>query len=366
MKKQILSIFIICCGILLSMNSCKDEPINPEPDPTDTLDTLDTLVTDSLGYLKGNFIVCEGNFGANNGTITYVNDSITINDLFYEVNNRNLGDVVQSMTIIDTIAYIVVNNSQKVEVVNAKTFEGIGTITDLSFPRCVAKLNANEILISNGDGYGSNYIYVVNSQTLEKTDSIATGSGPDKIVVVNNKIFAANLGGYTTDNSISVYNASTLAFVNEYIVGDLPSDMEVDADNNLIVFCKGLTTYDSNWNPTVVSNSKIIKFNTTSYTSTTILSLNHQVASFNANVMAYNNGTIYYVDDAVYTLTEANPTPVSIISGYFYGISINPDTDEIWLGSTSSTASHSMSQYSSDGTKLHEYSTGFYPNSVLF
>ena len=74
-------------------------------------------------FENGTFVVNEGNFQDADGTISFINpnDGVVKQDLFGSVNNGlALGDVVQSMTIDEDHAYVVVNNSNKIEVVNAR------------------------------------------------------------------------------------------------------------------------------------------------------------------------------------------------------------------------------------------------------
>ncbi len=339
----------VCIGAILLFSSCKEDPISPEK-----------------GYSDGIFVVCEGNFNANDGAISFIDDTTVIKDVYNKVNGLPLGDIVQSMTIIDNKAYIVVNNSQKIEVVDVTTFKSVGTITKLSFPRYVVKFSANEIAVSNGDGFENNYVYIINTKTLAKTDSIAVGAGPNKMLTYNNNLFVANMGGWSNDNTISVINMQTKTVSRTIEVGDLPADMELDNANNIIVMCHGLTTYDQNWTPTIVSNSQLQKINTSDFSVTTIKQFDHQVANFSSNGLAYVNGTIYYLDDAVYAISEANPNPTKVIDGVYYGIDCNPKTNDIWVTYTGAASSHKVIQYSPSGTKQKEYVTGFYPNAVVF
>src|SRR5690554_4322004 len=138
MKTRIFKV-VLFSGLLAAFFSCKkDDPITPLPD------------VDEVGYSKGTFVVCEGAFNTNSGTIMYMNDTVSISDVFAEVNNRPLGDVVQSMHVYDTLAYIVVNNSQKIEVVNLVTFQSIATIRGVSFPQHVIQVQ-NNVFVTNGN-----------------------------------------------------------------------------------------------------------------------------------------------------------------------------------------------------------------------
>src|SRR6478752_3181460 len=69
--------------------------------------------------IKGSvMIVNEGNFNSGNAGLTYLdlaNDKL-YEDLFQSANGRKLGDVFQSVNMLNGKAYLVVNNSQKIEV----------------------------------------------------------------------------------------------------------------------------------------------------------------------------------------------------------------------------------------------------------
>lgn len=95
-------------------------------------------------FASGVFVVNEGNFQDADGSITHYNSGNgTATQAIYNTTNNGaiLGDVVQSMSISGDLAYLVVNNSNKVEVVNANTFESEYTITDVSLPRYFTTFN---------------------------------------------------------------------------------------------------------------------------------------------------------------------------------------------------------------------------------
>src|SRR2546421_1774917 len=85
--------------------------------------------TASLNLTNGVFITNEGSFGNGDGSVSFFRPASheIINDVFMTVNHRPLGDVVQSMILFNNKGYIVVNNSQKIEVVNKNNFSSTGT-----------------------------------------------------------------------------------------------------------------------------------------------------------------------------------------------------------------------------------------------
>ncbi len=315
-------------------------------------------------YSNATFVVCEGNYGSNDGEIFAIVDSKSESDIFSKANNRPIGDVVQSMTIIDDKAYIVVNNSGKIEVVDKNSFKSIGHSSGFSYPQCVIERNENEIFVSNGKGYGDDYIYTVDKISLQKIDSIATGLGPKSMILTNNKLFVANYGGYSTDKTITIIDNTSLKAEKTIEIGDMPSDMLLDENGDIIIVCKGATEYDAQWNPIGSTNSKIVKLNPTTFEVSEILNFDHQLASFGSNLIAYNNGTLYYIDDAVYAYTNGNAQ--KLIDGYFYSIDVDSKTGDIWTTSTPATGLHYVSQYDNKGKFINKYTVGNFPNSVIF
>ncbi|MFI3267171.1 MAG: hypothetical protein R3Y51_00500 [Rikenellaceae bacterium] len=97
-------------------------------------------------------IVSEGQFGYGTGSVTALYEGNTyVNDVFSSVNDRPIGDVPQSITKIGANYYIPVNNSQKVEVVNATTFESVETmiLEHSTIPMFVEYLGGDSIIVSD-------------------------------------------------------------------------------------------------------------------------------------------------------------------------------------------------------------------------
>ena len=119
MKKLKFYALILVTVISVSFSSCDDDDNQPKGK-----------------FEEGVFVVNEGNFQDANGTISHISpDGTVTQDLFGTVNNGlALGDVVQSMSIDGEFAYIVVNNSNKMEVVNANTFAAEYTLKNVLLP----------------------------------------------------------------------------------------------------------------------------------------------------------------------------------------------------------------------------------------
>ncbi|MDP4208066.1 MAG: hypothetical protein Q8928_04545 [Bacteroidota bacterium] len=317
--------------------------------------------------LKGMFVVCEGSFNQANGDVTFYNpDSAqSIKNLYYKANGAALGDIVQAFEIVDTLGFIAVNNSQKVTVVNMKTFKVIKNISGFSYPRSVVRADKNSVYVSNGNGYSKNYIYKIDLTSLKKVDSLAVATGPEKLIVVNTKVYAAIAGGWKNDGKAVVeIDPSTFKITNTFTVAPVPIDIVADKDNNIWAYCKGVASYDANYNATY-SNMGISKINVSTKVVNTF-PLTTMSASGTNNIAVSNDGnTIYYVNDGLFAMpVNATALPTTkLVNQLFYGLDVDPQSGNIiCLDAVNSKAIG----YNVNGTEQFSFQTATYPNSVVF
>lgn len=161
-------------------------------------------------YDNGVFMLNEGNFQTPNASVSFLSNDFQDfqASIFSAVNpGKTLGDVAQSMTLYGDKAFILINNSNKIEVVNRHTFASLGTITDgLSQPRYSAVLDG-KIYVTNAV---SKAVTVYDTETLSKISTISLGETVEKIVAVNGKVYVQN-AAFGTGNTISVIDVNTNA-----------------------------------------------------------------------------------------------------------------------------------------------------------
>ncbi len=324
-------------------------------------------------FSNGAFITNEGAFGAGNGSVSYYSyagDTLT-NEIFKSVNNRSLGDVVQSLTVYKDKAYIVVNGSNKIEVVTKNDFVEYGVIADLNSPRYFMPINSSKAYVSQ---WGDNSVKVIDLITLSVTKSIETGTGPEHLIYHNDNVYVANSGGYANDNTISVINPLTDEVIKTITLeGDSPRDFIVDANNKLWVLCYGYIQYDyTDWSVVSETASKLIRINpTTNEVEQTIVISETQhptclETSRNGNNIFYGGG---YGFAGIYKMSIDDITVPStpLIDKYFYGFNINSQTGNIYaLEAPSFTANGKLWRYEANGTELGSYEAGVGPNAANF
>ncbi len=321
-------------------------------------------------YDGGIFISNEGNFGDANGSVSFYSlagDSV-VNNIFEKINNRTLGDVVQSMSIFNDKAYICVNASNKIEIANKYSFVELGVIDELPMVRHFMAFNENKGYATVwGDG---GQLKVLNLSTNTVSKSIDVGSGPEKMAIVSNKLYVANSGGFGQDNTISVINTETDELLKTITLdADNPIDIVNNGNGTLSVLCTGRAIYDANWTVIDHTPAKLVKINTlTDETENTIVIFDEQHPT---NLEISNDGSSLYYGagfgfNGIYKINISTlAVPVNpIISKYFYGFNVQSN-DEIYATEASSfTDNGVLYRYKADGSLINEYTVGIAPNGA--
>lgn len=311
-KKIILGLFVAA----LTFTSCSDdEGVNFQP-------TIPTTETPLGAYENGIIVSNEGAFGQGNASITYISDDYTTvnNGLFTFHNNTPLGDTAQSIAFNNELAYVVINGSNKIEIVNRYTFLLVATIdSGLSNPRYMAFANGKGYVTNWGDGGDANddFIAVIDLSTNTISSTLPIAEGPEKIITTNEKLYVSHKGGYNQGNSLSVINTTDNSIVS-VTVGDVPDEMVLDASNNIWLICEGVPSWTGN-----ETDGKLVKFNTTSNTIETTIDFG---ASEHPKKLAIEDEELYYhMGGAVYTMsTTATTLPTSsIITASSYAMEVN-------------------------------------------
>ncbi|MFC4685660.1 YncE family protein [Epilithonimonas pallida] len=158
---------------------------------------------------SGILVSNEGNFGTPSGEVSFIPaDFSTIeNGIYKKVNNADLGDVVNNIGFSGDQAYIVANNSNKIEVVNRFRFNKTATITDnVKQPRYITFAN-NSFYVTNSTYNGDQYVAVYNSANNNFVKKINFTDTVERIVSAGNKVFVQH-ASYGFGNKISVINSA--------------------------------------------------------------------------------------------------------------------------------------------------------------
>lgn len=280
----------------------------------------DTILLPKGDYENGLLISHEGQFTGGVGTVSYVsNDFSTIeNNIFSNVNNRSLGTIAQSMAFNGDLAYIIINVSNQIEVVNRYTFESIATIN-------TEVINPRYMTVSNGKGYVSVWgdysdttddaLLVIDLTTNTIVSTIATSYLPEEIISIDNKVFVAT-GIYGEGNKVDVINAITDELEDSITVGNSPNSLQLDSNDDL-------------W---VLSSDNLIAINTNSNEIIKTIDFDGSLSSpsklnfDNGNFYLYDGGSVYKVSETATSFPTTSEFSgvsfydMSVKNGYLYGL----------------------------------------------
>lgn len=326
-------------------------------------------------YSHGIYIVNEGTFQSNNGSISFYDpqEGVIINGVFESVNGRALGDIVQSFaTVGDTTGLIVVNGSAKLEVIDLRTFKTITDPVPVDYPRYFLPLTYNRGYLTGGNLQG--YVYDIDLRTFEIKDSIQVGNGPETMVKLYDMVYVANSGGWATDSILIGIHAPDNQLSDTIQVGKAPVDLVFDGSEHLWVYCKGQAVY--NWDPPydLISETDAL-LQKVDVRHGTILWQGKvgRAGDYTASpprISASPDGeSIYYLrPDGVYKISADNPSipQTPLISGSFYGLDVNPDDGDIYVFEASFTGNGTMKIHNENGIPLLEGTVGIVPNGAVF
>jgi DNA-binding beta-propeller fold protein YncE len=310
----------------------------------------------------GVIIINEGLFQVGNATAGYYNkaDNTYINDLFQPINKRPLGDVFQSMTVFNRKAYLVINNSGKIEIVNPESFLSIGTINGLVSPRYFLPVSYGKAYVSN---YKSNAINIVDLNSNTITGSITCGYGR-----LNEEMALSYGKAYVTSpssNKLYVINTRTDLLEDSISIGRGASTIREDTNGKLWVLCSGKES----------ANELAGLYRINPVTNKVEWSIGFPDKTFRPSNLVTDGGhqNLFYISkEGVFKFSIKDtvlPALPIIPKGtmYLYGLGVDPKNGTIYTGDAAGfTADGIVSRYKPDGAFINSFTTGIGPNGFCF
>jgi hypothetical protein len=184
---------------------------------------------------EGVFILNEGNYTYGNASLSFYNPSTreVSNQIFSSTNGFPVGDVLQSMTMMDSIAFLVVNNSGKILALSTTNVKHKGTISGLVSPRQMLILNSSKAYVS--DLYNKS-ITIINPTTYAITGSIPLKKSSESLLKFGNYVFAGN---WSKQNTIQIIDITQDKLVDSIVVARQPNSMLLDKNEKLWVLSDG-------------------------------------------------------------------------------------------------------------------------------
>lgn len=339
--------------------------------------------------IEGMYLVNEGNMGSNKCSI----DFLDFRNGWYERNIyaarnphvvKELGDVGNDVQIYGDKLYIVVNCSNKVEVLNARTGVRIGKV---DIPNC------RNIRFYRGAAYVSSYVgpvqlhnpnavkgavYRVDTASLSITGRCTVGYQPDELEVLGQYLYVANSGGYMApsyDNTVSVIQLEDFKQVDKIPVAINLSCIRADKYGKLWVTSRG--NYAN-----IASNIFILKKKSGSNGMAV-----EKAMDVPCTTMAINGDSLFFISAQWNEATQTNSigygvinvATEKVISRNFitdgtqdnitipYGIAVHPETGDIYVTDAKNyVSSGTLYCYTREGKLKWKVRTGDIPAHMCF
>lgn len=345
--KQTRFILLSLCSVFVLFSSCSKEA-NPEEGI----------------YGPGIFIANEGTFNQSNGSVSFISRSTyqSYNDIYEKANGGAvLGDVVQSVYVHKDKVYVVVNNSQKVQVINCENFTYSGVISDRNLPRYMA-FNSQRGYLTEWQNFGENgRVSIINLINNSVAKQITVGKLPEQLLIYDKMLYVTN----SNDSTVSVIDLTYEILDHTFTVGDWPTGIVQDANHKLWILCSGIPTWAGT--PT---NGSLVRYNPD--TDEIELSLTFPSSDSQPTYLCINktgNSLFYYYDGKVYNM-GVNETVLpsnSIITTAAYGMGIDPASGYLFVTDAGDFMSEgTVKWYNINGTFVGSATVGVAPNGFFF
>lgn len=341
------NIFYIASSLLVLLSSCDNKPQKHD----------EVVIPPPINGSV--WIVNEGNFQSGNSTLSLLNfaNGELYQDVFENNNGRKLGDVFQSVNVFNGKAYLVVNNSKKIEVVDPSTYKAIGVINGFTSPRYILPVNEGKAYVSE---YYADAIRIVDLNNNTISGSVNINGSMDEMVMLNEKVYVTNF----KKEYIYIIDALNDHLEDSIKVAYGATSLRVDAQNKIWVLSEGkldqtVTPVLQRINP--VTKEVERKMN---------LSFSETMPS-RLRINAAKN-RLYWLSKHVYTQSIADSvvssTPfIHSVFNTYYGLEVDPRTDELYISDVKDFVQRSnISRFNSSGIPVGDFTAGLITGGFFF
>lgn len=365
MKTMNFKFYGLVLGTIALATSCKKDDKAPDKVPVAT---------------QGVYVLNEGGVNQNNATLgyyDYASNRVSLRVFGAANAGETLGDVGNDVQIYGSKMYIVLNNSNLIQVVEAKTAKKIKTINMIiegvkTLPRSIA--------FAKGKAFVSTYndkVYVIDTASLAIVKAIPVGRDPEGLVVVGDKLYVANSGGlgYLTgedfDKTVSVIDLNTLTEIKKIEVA--PNLQNIVADKYGDVYVISAGNYADKQPDLLVIDSKTDAVKKNFDIPATSIAIHNDVAyiykaNYSYALNAYEKGYL--------TLNIQNET---VISEKFiaddkdkeiimpYALAVDPISGDVFIADAKDFQNPGMVYcFDQSGKKKYSFNAGVIPGGIAF
>ncbi len=315
----------------------------------------------------GVFVINEGNFGHGNASLSFLDlDSLEIeNGVFYAAAQRPLGDVAFSMNMIDSLAWLVINNSARIEVFDLEKPEPVTTLSGFTSPRFIMQVSEQKAYVS--DLYAQ-HLNIVDLVSREISGSVLLGRSSENMVMADGKVFVSFWSNYAfpeiENNTIMVVDPVADVLTDSVIVGKEPNSMVIDYQGKMWVLCSGGFMNEelpSLWqfDPVSLAIEKSMPFS------------DIEASPHNLEINGTGD-TLYFLNRGVYRMSvQAGEIPaepfIAEHDHLFYSLAVDPNSSMIYTSDAIDYQQRGLIlRFSPAGVFIDDYRAGIIPGKFVF
>ena len=323
------------------------------------------------------YVACEGNFTKGTASLNAIMEDGTVQtDIFRNANNRPLGDVAQSFSIIDGKIFITLNNSEKIEVVNESDYKSVATILypeRTISPQYVMQIDDHRAVVSD---LWNAFLWIIDTKEYKVLQEIPVSTYSTKqMAVADGKLFVT-----LAAKKIAVISLSSLKVIKEL---DIPvvGDSKLLKDKNGLIWALACGFDDdpesiiprtvtslNGIDPTTLETVKTVKF-PSDYTVSKFgarLDINQAKDKLYLNVIHDNKEGIYsFPIDGEQLPAE----PLFVYSDkveLLYNMVVSPEETIFICVALDYRQRGWVYEFDLSGKRLNEYQVGIIPQYILF
>ncbi|MDR2907353.1 MAG: hypothetical protein LBU91_05135 [Bacteroidales bacterium] len=320
---------------------------------------------------SGLLVLNEGLRMMNNASISYYDlDSGTVTqDLFFEQNGRQLGDIANDILIYGGKIYITVGFSSTVEItdLSLKSIETISLTdgTNIREPHGMTSHNG-KVYIVCFDGH----VAKLDTASLAIEGYVKVGSNPENICISKGSAYVTNSGGMNYlvgadyDSTVSVIDLATFTETQKITVGKNPFSIGVNANGDVIVGCRGnydkipyslnrINTSTNTFDKTFanITPADFVMKGSIAYM------YNHDFATGQSQYIAFDTETEITVSAGFIADPSLIQTP--------YGLNVNIENEDIYLSNADYIGDGKVFAFDKTGVKRFEFPVGLWPKKIV-
>jgi hypothetical protein len=327
------------------------------------------------------YVVNQGNFLRSNADITRFDraSGAVVRAQFATANpsiTGGLGDVAQSMTVVDGKGYIVVNNSNKIVVVTLAVtladFKQVAEIAGLEQPRYMAVYAGKGYVTEWGLVYGAaGRVSEIDLTTNTRTGrTFVVGVRPEEIVATTAGLLVANSGGASLTGLSPLLGTSTTAVP----MPDGPTAVRLDGGGRLWVLCAGHIAYTPSFDIDTLTSTpgSLVSVPLTNLTAPSVRFFNRKGVSPGSLTFTADRSRLYYTYIGhVFTMTTADAalprTAFLRRKAGFDALGVDPTDGTLYAADQRAfTGDGRVLRYRPSGSVIDSFSTAVGPTQFVF